>query len=142
MASEFNESDVSDNDYEEAQSSSGDEYEEEDDYRIGGNSVVPCGKQSYEHFWTSEAPRIPVDVVMHLARPFLGCKRTMVTDNFFTSSELGLNLLTQNTYLLGTMRKGRKGTPTDFIDEKLEIRAELSSTQFIKFYSNSSSTRK
>uniref|UniRef100_A0A915DJL3 PiggyBac transposable element-derived protein domain-containing protein n=1 Tax=Ditylenchus dipsaci TaxID=166011 RepID=A0A915DJL3_9BILA len=58
---------------------------------------------------------------MHLARPFLGCKRTMVTDNFFTSSELGLNLLTQNTYLLGTMRKGRKGTPTDFIDEKLEL---------------------
>uniref|UniRef100_A0A915DVR0 Uncharacterized protein n=1 Tax=Ditylenchus dipsaci TaxID=166011 RepID=A0A915DVR0_9BILA len=69
MASEFNESDVSDNDYEEAQSSSGDEYEEEDDYRIGGNSVVPCGKQSYEHFWTSEAPRIPVDVCQPDAMP-------------------------------------------------------------------------
>jgi hypothetical protein len=58
---------------------------------------------------------------MDLCQPFLNAYRTIVTDNFFTSSKLGLNLMSKNTYLLGTIRKNRIGNPKNFLNEDVEV---------------------
>jgi hypothetical protein len=44
-----------------------------------------------------------------------------VTDNYFTSPELGAYLLSKDIYLTGTIRTNRKGLPNGFVKEKLEV---------------------
>jgi hypothetical protein len=76
--------------------------------------------------------------VTALSSKFQNAGRTIVTDNFFTSSELGQQLLKKQTRLLGTIRRNRQGNPKDFIDEKVEVfynkfcfRWEKQSTSFV-----------
>jgi hypothetical protein len=63
--------------------------------------------------------------VTALSSKFQNAGRTIVTDNFFTSSELGQQLLKKQTRLLGTIRRNRQGNPKDFIDEKVEVQNAL-----------------
>ena len=53
-------------------------------------------------------------VVMDLMDPFLNKGRTVTTDNFFTTINLGRRLLTKCTALVGTVRKQRTFLPVDF----------------------------
>ena len=48
------------------------------------------------------------DVVLQLVEQFSGSGREIVTDNFFTSHELVVNLLQMNLTLLGTIRSHRR----------------------------------
>jgi len=50
-------------------------------------------------------------VVLKLLQPYLGCFRKVVMDNWFTSPALAQELLNQNTYCLGNIRKKRKFMP-------------------------------
>lgn len=61
------------------------------------------------------------NITMELATKFLDEGRTIVADNFFTSSRLGLDLWSRKTYLLGTLRKNRTDNPNDFIKEPFEV---------------------
>ena len=49
-------------------------------------------------------------VVMDLTDGLLGCYRTVVADNFFTSISLANRLLRNDTYLIGTLRSNRAGS--------------------------------
>jgi hypothetical protein len=60
-------------------------------------------------------------VVWNLVSDFTDRGRMIVTDNFFTSPWLGQRLWDANTYLLGTIRKNREGTPKDFVEEKIQV---------------------
>ena len=55
--------------------------------------------------------RLGEDVVMKLMEAFLDKRRTVTTDNFFTSLELAKQLLHQKTTLLGTINKVRRELP-------------------------------
>ena len=48
------------------------------------------------------------DVVLKFVEQFSGSGREIVTDNFFTSHELAVNLLQMNLTLLGTIRNHRR----------------------------------
>lgn len=54
----------------------------------------------------------PTSVVMKLCQPILNSGRTVVTDNWYTSIELANNLVKSDTHLVGTLRKNRKGLPS------------------------------
>lgn len=68
------------------------------------------------------------NVVMKLCQPYLGVGRSVVTDNFYTSIDLAEKLLENNTHLIGTLRKNRKGLPKEVIEEKLK-RGEMVALQ-------------
>lgn len=74
-----------------------------------------------ENFSSTKSSSLGEAVVLNLASDFMGCGRTIVADNFFTSPRLGLQLWPRKTFLLGTIRKNREGTPKDFVEEKLEV---------------------
>ena len=44
---------------------------------------------------------------------------SLVVDNFFTDMNLGSDLLVQNTYLTGTVRRNRRGVPKKVVAKKL-----------------------
>lgn len=48
---------------------------------------------------------------MELSQPFFGTNRDIVTDNFFTSHLLAVDLLSNGLTLLGTLRKQRREVP-------------------------------
>lgn len=50
-------------------------------------------------------------VVLKLIDPYIGCGRTVTTDNFFTSLPLATKLLTKRTSLVGTMRQNKRELP-------------------------------
>lgn len=58
---------------------------------------------------------------MRLCQQYLNHNRTIVTDNFFTSSALGKSLFDKKTFLLGTVRQNRVGNPSDFLKEKIPV---------------------
>lgn len=62
---------------------------------------------------------------MKLMGNLLGKGRIVTTDNYFTSPTLGLNLLRNNTYLVGTIRPNRTGVPTKFVQEVIEVGKSL-----------------
>ena len=45
---------------------------------------------------------------------------SLVVDNFFTDMTLGSDLLVQNTYLTGTVRRNRRGVPKKVVAKKLQ----------------------
>nr|CAH7714764.1 unnamed protein product [Callosobruchus chinensis] len=57
---------------------------------------------------------------MHLSQKLLISGRTVVTDNYYTSFELAINLLDKKTHLLGTLRSNRRGNPEEVINKKLK----------------------
>jgi hypothetical protein len=59
-------------------------------------------------------------VVKQLMSHLYNTRRNVTTDNFFTSYDLGQFLLTQNTTLLGTMRKSRTEIPPAFLPKTRE----------------------
>ena len=50
-------------------------------------------------------------VVLKLLKPYYKSHRNVITDSFFTSSELGKELLSKKLFLTGTIRKNRKEIP-------------------------------
>ena len=63
-------------------------------------------------------------VVMNLLDGLLGCYRTVVADNFFTTISLAKRLLEDDTYLIGTLRSNRAGSENEVTQRKLR-RGEL-----------------
>ena len=59
-------------------------------------------------------------VVMDLLDGLLGCYRTVVADNFFTSIPLAEHLLQNDTYLIGTFRSNRAGSEHEVVRKKLK----------------------
>ena len=59
-------------------------------------------------------------VVMNLSEDLLGCYRTIVTDNFFTSISLAEHLLQNDTYLIGTFRSNRAVSGQEIVQKKLK----------------------
>ena len=55
-------------------------------------------------------------VVTRLTRDLVGQHYSVYMDNFFTSIPLFRNLLADNIYATGTMRRDRKGFPEDLVD--------------------------
>lgn len=58
-------------------------------------------------------------VVMNLMRDYLGKFHHVYADNFFSSIPLVTDLLANNTYYSGTIRKTSKGFPKDILGPKL-----------------------
>ena len=58
-------------------------------------------------------------VVMNLLDGLLGCYRTVVADNFFTTISLAKRLLEDDTYLIGTLRSNRAGSGNEVTQRKL-----------------------
>ena len=67
-------------------------------------------------------------VVMNLYG-LLGCYRTVVADNFFTTISLAKRLLGDDTYLIGTLRSNRAGSGNEVTQRKLR-RGEVYGRQF------------
>ena len=59
-------------------------------------------------------------IVMNLLDGLLGCYRTVVADNFFTSIFLAKSLLAHDTYLIGTLRRNRTASGKEFLRRKLK----------------------
>jgi hypothetical protein len=59
-------------------------------------------------------------VVMKLVDDLLGCYRTVVADNFFTTITLAKRLLRNDTYLVGTVRSNRAESRHEVITKKLK----------------------
>lgn len=57
-------------------------------------------------------------VVLDLVRDYVGCGRTVYTDNFFTSITLAEQLMTQKTALVGTIRQNKRCIPMQMRFEK------------------------
>ena len=63
-------------------------------------------------------------VVLQLCDGLLDSKRTLYTDNFYTSVSLARKLLRRKTHLVGTLRGNRKHNPTAVITKNLR-RSEM-----------------
>jgi len=59
-------------------------------------------------------------VVMDLIDDLLGCYRSVVTDNYFTSISLAKRILQNDTYLIGTLRSNRAGSGHEVVQKKLK----------------------
>lgn len=62
----------------------------------------------------------PEKVVLYLVDDLINKGRTLVTDNWYTSLPLAQKMLKNNTHLLGTIRKNRKGLPKEVVKAKLK----------------------
>ncbi|CAH1983590.1 unnamed protein product [Acanthoscelides obtectus] len=62
----------------------------------------------------------PTSVVMSLFEPILDSGRTLATDNWYTSVDLAKILMDRQTYLIGTLRKNRRGLPKDLVNKILK----------------------
>uniref|UniRef100_A0A915EDZ1 PiggyBac transposable element-derived protein domain-containing protein n=1 Tax=Ditylenchus dipsaci TaxID=166011 RepID=A0A915EDZ1_9BILA len=51
----FRDSDASDDDYEEVEMQAEEDYDEEDDYLLGGESIAACAKEAYDNNWSAKA---------------------------------------------------------------------------------------
>lgn len=82
------------------------------------NLEVYCGKQPKGPYDVSNCPH---DVVMRLVKPSTGENRNLTTDNWYTSHELGQDLLMEKITLLGTMRKNKREIPIEFLPSKNSV---------------------
>ena len=110
---------------------------------IPGRTYIPSKPRKYglKIFWICESstgyvlkgliytgrrPGEPIhrnlakDVVLELCEPFRHTHRDIVTDNFFTSHSLAVDLLKIGLTLLGTMRSNRRELPA-FIKDKNDM---------------------
>lgn len=71
---------------------------------------------------------VPTSVVMKLVEPLLNSSRTVYVDNYYTSVELARKLLSQQTHLVGTLRKNRKNNPKEVTEKRLS-RGEIASAE-------------
>jgi len=62
---------------------------------------------------------LATSVVLTLMDQYLDAGRTLVTDNFYTSTHLACKLLDRKTHLVGTVRSNRKGLPPSVTSAKL-----------------------
>lgn len=62
----------------------------------------------------NQGKRVVIDLVQHLAQS----GRNITTDNFFTSYDLGQELLKMNLTLVGTLRSSRKEIPNEMLPSK------------------------
>jgi predicted O-methyltransferase YrrM len=81
----------------------------------------------YESKEPDAGQSVPTKEVLELSENLLNAGRILVTDNFYTRIELAKKLLQRKTYLLGTLRKNRKGNPPEVVKKKLK-RGNLSKT--------------
>lgn len=58
------------------------------------------------------------NVVLHLVKPYFESGRTVTVDNFFTSIQLGKDLWEKGLFLVGTLRKNKKGIPFELLPSK------------------------
>jgi len=58
-------------------------------------------------------------IVLSLCEKYLEKRRTIVTDNFYTSVPLAKQLLNKKTHLVGTLRKNRRYLPKEVIIKKI-----------------------
>lgn len=59
----------------------------------------------------------PISIVGRLTTPLRGTGRSIVTDNWFTSLPLALELRNHNLFLTGTMRANRRQIPQLFVQK-------------------------
>ena len=59
-------------------------------------------------------------IVLHLMENLLGKGYELYTDNFYNSFELAKHMLTENTYICGTLRNDRKSNPKEVTKAKLK----------------------
>ncbi|CAK1581825.1 unnamed protein product [Parnassius mnemosyne] len=57
---------------------------------------------------------------MSLCDDILNLGHTIATDNWYTNLDLAKQLLNHDTYLIGTIRKNRRGLPMAVVEAKLE----------------------
>lgn len=74
----------------------------------GANDALLCGKNHTEK------------VVLLLMRNFLNSGHSLYMDQYYNSYSLAKNLLSNNTFCTGTLRKDRVGNPREVIDAKLK----------------------
>ena len=91
------------------------------------NAYIYCGKSGNEVH-----KNLARDVVIDLCEPVYGFHRDIMTDNFFTSHALALELLKRDITLLGTMRLNRKEIP-DHLKQK---RRDVLSSEFVYDHEN------
>lgn len=77
---------------------------------------VYCGQERH----AEGAETVPTKVVLNLAADLLGKGRTLCVDNYYTSVELAHKLMSEKTYLLGTLRSNRKKNPRNVLEKKLK----------------------
>jgi hypothetical protein len=65
--------------------------------------------------------KLKFQVTKSLCHEFLKSGRTLITDNFFTSTRLGKYLAANQTYLVGTLRKSRSENPDVFMSEIIPV---------------------
>ncbi|KAK9686624.1 Transposase IS4 [Popillia japonica] len=74
------------------------------------NFCLYVGKDTFDlsHIPGTENLTISERIVVYLAQSLLNSGREIILDNWYTSMRLGEFLLTQNTYLTGTIRSNRR----------------------------------
>ncbi|KAL6433497.1 hypothetical protein ACFW04_006540 [Cataglyphis niger] len=70
------------------------------------------------------AETVSSEIVMTLCKNILGKGHTVCTDNWYTSVDLAEELIANNTHLVGTLRKNRRGNSVEVVSKKLK-RGEL-----------------
>jgi len=65
---------------------------------------------------------------MELMSPFFGSGRNVIVDNYFTSHQLDVSLLSKSLKLLGTIHHPRKEVPECF---KTSLRKTVNSSDFL-----------
>lgn len=78
-------------------------------------------------------------IVYDLVHKYLYSGRTIITDNFYTSSFLGRSLYNDKLFLVGTVRKNRDENPKAFISENINVRLEQIINIICEFQKNESS---
>lgn len=92
-------------------------------HRYGVKLFKLCDEKGYTYnisVYTGKGDGNPTGVVMNLTEPYLGCGRTVCTDNYYTSIPLAQFLLEHKTHLVGTLRTSRKGLPSEVCGARLK----------------------
>ena len=88
------------------------------------NSLIYEGAK-YENGEKVVVKGLGKSVVFELMEQYLDKNHVVITDNFYTSVELGEDLLEKNTYLVGQIKGNAKGLDKSWIDkEKKELKSK------------------
>ena len=82
--------------------------------------LVYCGRGMFSDDDPNSELSTTERIAANLIEPYLGDGHCLFTDNFYTSPKLAEHLLVNNTYLCGTVKKGRKNFAKDLVKENLE----------------------